>query len=73
VQKCIPLESGGVRLELSSGAALSGDAVLVAAGRQSNTANLGLEKAGVKTGERGIIPVNEHSRRTLKIIYLCRV
>jgi Pyridine nucleotide-disulphide oxidoreductase len=51
VQKCIPLESGGVRLELSSGAALTGDSVLVAAGRQSNTAKLGLEKAGVKTGE----------------------
>src|SRR5271166_4878274 len=30
VQKCIPMESGGVRLELSSGAALTGDAVLVA-------------------------------------------
>ena len=40
VQKCIPLESGGVRLELSSGVALTGDAVLIAAGRQSNTANL---------------------------------
>jgi NAD(P) transhydrogenase len=60
VQKCIPMESGGVRLELSSGAALTGDAVLVAAGRQSNTAKLGLENVGVKTGERGIIPVNEH-------------
>jgi NAD(P) transhydrogenase len=62
VQNCIPLESGGVRLELSSGAALSGDAVLVAAGRQSNTGKLRLEKVGVKTGERGIIPVNDHRR-----------
>jgi NAD(P) transhydrogenase len=63
------LESGGVRLELSSSAALTGDAVLVAAGRQSNTANLGLEKAGVKTGERGIIPVNEHFQTNIKNIY----
>ena len=69
VQKCIPQESGGVRLELSSGAALTVDAVLVAAGRQSNTANLGLEKAGVKTGERGIIPVNEHFQTNIENIY----
>jgi NAD(P) transhydrogenase len=69
VHKCIPTESGGVRLELSSGAALTGDAVLVAAGRQSNTAKLGLEKAGVKTAERGIIPVNEHFQTNIENIY----
>ena len=69
VQKCIPRESGAVRLELSSGVALTGDAVLVAAGRQSNTANLGLEKAGVKSGERGIIPVNEHFQTNIENIY----
>jgi len=69
VQKCIPMESGGVRLELSSGAALTGDAVLVAAGRQSNTAKLGLEKVGVKTGERGTIPVNEHFQTNIENIY----
>jgi NAD(P) transhydrogenase len=69
VQKCIPLESGGVRLELSSGTAQNADAVLVAAGRQSNTAKLGLEKAGVKTAERGIIPVNEHFQTNIGNIY----
>jgi NAD(P) transhydrogenase len=69
VQKCIPLESGGIRLELSSGAALTGDAVLIAAGRQSNTANLGLEKAGVKAGERGSIPVNKHFQTNIENIY----
>ncbi len=69
VQKCIPLESGDVRLELSSGAAQNADAVLVAAGRQSNTAKLGLEKAGVKTAERGIIPVNEHFQTNIGNIY----
>jgi NAD(P) transhydrogenase len=69
VQKCTRLESGVVRLELSSGAALTADAVLVAAGRQSNTANLGLEKAGVKRGERGIIPVNEHYQTNIENIY----
>src|ERR1700693_6091236 len=40
VQKCIPMEAGTVRLELSSGVALTGDAVLVAAGKQSNTSKL---------------------------------
>src|SRR5260221_14000048 len=34
------------------------DAVLVAAGRQSNTAEVGLEEAGGKTTEPGTIPVN---------------
>jgi len=69
VQKCLPQESGGVRLELSSGAALTVEAVLVAAGRQSNTVKLGLEKAGVTTGERGIIPVNEHFQTNIENIY----
>ena len=45
------------------------DAVLVAAGRQSNTGHLGLDQAGVKTGERGIIPVNEHFRTNIENIY----
>ena len=69
VLKCIPQESGCVRLELSSGAAPIFDAVLVAAGRKSNTAGLGLEKAGVKTGERGLIPVNEHFQTNIENIY----
>src|ERR1700731_3773200 len=69
VQKRIPLESGGVRLELSSGVVMTGDAVLVAAGRQSNTTHLGLEKVGVKSGERGIIPVNEHFQTNIENIY----
>ena len=69
VVKCIPQPSDGVQLELSSGAVLDADAVLVAAGRQSNTANLGLEKAGVKTGERGLIPVNEHFQTNIENIY----
>jgi NAD(P) transhydrogenase len=69
VQKCIPLEAGTVRLELSSGAVLTADAVLVAAGRQSNTAKLKLEKPGVTLGGRGIIPVNEHFQTNVENIY----
>jgi NAD(P) transhydrogenase len=69
VQKCVPLESDEVRLELSSGAILTANAVLVAAGRQSNTAHLGLEKAGVKTGARGLVHVNEHFQTNIEHIY----
>jgi NAD(P) transhydrogenase len=69
VQKCVTLQSEGVRLELSSGAILTANAVLVAAGRQSNTAHLGLENTGVKTGARGLIHVNEHFQTNIEHIY----
>ena len=69
VQKCVVQPGGDIRLELSSGAVLVADAVLVAAGRQSNTGQLGLEKAGVNTGKRGIIPVNEHYQTNIENIY----
>jgi NAD(P) transhydrogenase len=68
VQKCTPQENGSVFLELSS-ENITVDAVLVAAGRQSNTGGLGLEKAGVNLGERGIIPVNEHFQTNVENIY----
>ena len=68
VLKCV-LQESSVRLELASGEVLLADAVLVASGRQSNTANLGLEKAGVKTGERGLIPVNEQFQTNVENIY----
>lgn len=69
VLKCTPQENGGVTLDLSSGAAMTFDAVLVAAGRQSNTGRLDLQKSGVATGERGIIPVNEFYQTNVEDIY----
>jgi NAD(P) transhydrogenase len=69
VQACSVQDSGCVHLSLSAAGALDFDAVLVAAGRQSNTANLGLEKAGVTTGHRGLIPVNEHYQTNIENIY----
>lgn len=47
-----------VVLTLSSGAILSGDGVLVCAGRGSNTQGLNLPAAGVTPGRRGIVTVN---------------
>ncbi len=40
------------------------DAVLVAAGRQPNTSQLGLAAAGVETDERGAVVVNDHLQTT---------
>ena len=50
--------SGEVKLDLSSGASLTVDAVLVAAGRQSNTETLNLAAGGREDGRAG-----HHSRR----------
>ena len=46
-----------------------GDALLYAAGRQGATANIGLEKIGVKMDQRGRIQVNEHYQTSLPHIY----
>jgi NAD(P) transhydrogenase len=54
--------TGGVRVTLESGGTMEVGAVLIAAGRQSNVATLNLAAAGVTSGERGIIPVDEHYR-----------
>jgi NAD(P) transhydrogenase len=58
-----------VSLKLSNGRTIAAEKVLFAAGRQSNTADLNLEAVGVKTGDRGIIPVNEYYQTNLPNIY----
>ena len=69
VVKCEALPDRSVKLTLSSGREMTVDALLVAAGRQSNTANLGLDQVGVKMGERGLIPVDEHFQTNIEGIY----
>jgi NAD(P) transhydrogenase len=69
VQQCVVQPSGQVTLSLSSGASLTVDAVLVAAGRQSNTGALNLPAAGVTTGKRGLIPVDGNYRTNVPHIY----
>jgi len=64
-----PRKDGDVTLRLSSGAMLTADTVLVAAGRTSNTEALGLEAAGVTLGKRGLIPVDANYRTNLPSIY----
>jgi dihydrolipoamide dehydrogenase len=48
---------------------LKGDYVLVAVGRRPYTENLGLEKAGINTDERGRIIVNDHLQTSQPHIY----
>ncbi len=48
---------------------LEGDYCLVSVGRKPFTENLGLEKVGIKTDERGRIPVNENLETSVKNIY----
>jgi NAD(P) transhydrogenase len=69
VLKCEMLPSRQVLLSLSSGATMTVDAVLVAAGRKSNVETLNLAAAGVTTGERGIIPVDEQYCTNVPHIY----
>jgi len=51
VESCVKSEPGKITLRLTSGERLSVDAVLVAAGRKSNTAALNLSAAGITTNE----------------------
>ncbi len=69
VRECQPRGSAGIRLRFSSGTTLTVDAVLVAAGRKSNTEKLNLPAAGVAVGERGLIPVDDHFRTNVPHIY----
>ncbi len=64
-----PAGGGDVTLRLSSGATLTADTVLVAAGRTSNTETLGLAAAGVTVGKRGLIPVDAQYRTNVPGIY----
>ena len=69
VQECLVANSNYVVLKLASGIDLPVDAVLVAAGRKSNTAELNLSTAGVAVGERGLIHVDEHYRTSAPDVY----
>jgi NAD(P) transhydrogenase len=62
VTRCDAAPDGDVTLTLTSGATLTVDDVLVAAGRQSNTADLNLGAAGLTPGKRGLIKVDAAGR-----------
>lgn len=48
---------------------LKGDRLLIATGRQANTANLGLELAGVAVDSSGAVVIDEHMRTSVSHIF----
>jgi NAD(P) transhydrogenase len=69
VTACDASQPGDLVVSLTSGARLRCDALLVCAGRQSNTAGLDLAAAGIAVGERGLVPVNESYQSSVAHIY----
>jgi pyruvate/2-oxoglutarate dehydrogenase complex dihydrolipoamide dehydrogenase (E3) component len=72
--ECIALEKRGekvaVNVDCSSGdKTVIGSHALLAVGRVPNTADLGLEKAGVAVGQRGYIQVDDQLRTNVSGIY----
>lgn len=60
---------GNASLTFSDSRCIVADKVLYAAGRTSNTAELNLEAAGVKSGNRGLVLVDENCRTNVENIY----
>ncbi len=50
---------------------VSGDALLVSAGRKPNTKNLGLEELGVELDNRGFVTVNDKLQTNIPTIFAC--
>lgn len=69
VVACDSSRPGNVALTLSSGGTFEADSVLVAAGRQSNTAALNLGAAGVEVGHRGLLTVDACFRTNVPHIF----
>jgi pyruvate/2-oxoglutarate dehydrogenase complex dihydrolipoamide dehydrogenase (E3) component len=69
IERVASTPSGGVSVT-AGGEIAEGDALLVAAGRQPNLEDLGLEQAGVECTPTGV-PVDEHLRTNQKHIYAC--
>lgn len=66
---CDSSQPGDLVVSLTSGAELRCDALLVCAGRTSNTAELNLAATGIVPGERDLIPVNGHYQSSVSHIY----
>lgn len=65
----VECDSAGIVLTTESGKEIAVDCALAATGRSSNTEDLALEKAGIATAKRGLIPVNEHGQTAVPHIY----
>lgn len=65
----IEVDNSQVQLNLQSGTNSKFDIALIAAGRQSNVQNLGLEAIGVNVGHRGLVVVNNKYQTNIPNIY----
>jgi len=59
----------GIHATLSSGATVMAEKMLISVGRRMNSPGLGLETAGVQTGTRGEILVDEHMQTSVPGVY----
>jgi NAD(P) transhydrogenase len=62
-------DENGVTIFLKSNKEIRSDYLLWAQGRTGNTQNIGIEELGIKTDERGSIPVNEFYQSSVQNIY----
>lgn len=69
VQSCAPHGKDAVTLTVDTGVKFTSDAVLIAAGRTSNTESLGLSAAGLAAGAGGRIDVDKAYRTSVPHIY----
>jgi NAD(P) transhydrogenase len=69
VTRSVAPDYGDITLEFDTGGRLCVDAVLVAAGRASNTATLNLAAAGLEAGPRGLLTVDAHYCTAVPHIY----
>ena len=69
IEKIIDLGDGMKRVHLSDGSTVDADVVMYATGRTPNTADLGLEAAGVELDSKGAIKVDQWSKTTVDNIF----
>ena len=65
----VDVKGNGVSVQLSDGKTIEAEKVLVSIGRAVNTEGIGLEAAGVKTGQRGEIIVDSRMQTNIEGIY----
>jgi dihydrolipoamide dehydrogenase len=65
----VDVKEEGVSVQLSNGKTIESEKVLVSIGRAVNSNNIGLERTGVKTGQRGEVIVDEKMRTNVEGIY----
>jgi dihydrolipoamide dehydrogenase len=69
VVKTIENQKSHVQIQLADGAVLTSDFALIAVGRKIFTEGLALEKAGLKTTDRGVIETDSHMETEVRGIY----